>query len=378
MTKKEGRCVMSNDLLILGGTGAMGKALVEILSENKGFHVFVTSRKKHPDTDNVTYLQGNAKQIQFLEQILERKYTCIIDFMSYRTEEFRSRVDLLLNSTEQYIFISSARVFADSQEAITESSPRLLDISEDKDFLSTDDYPLAKARQENILLSHSQTNWTIVRPSKTFSEKRLQLGVLEKENWLFRAIHNRKIVFSRDLEERYAVMTTGYDVALGISSLIGKKDALSESYNIVSDHSYTWNEILSVYMEVLNEYGYHPQVFYTDKTTCLKIPEKKYQVLYGAYFSRKFDNTKIGQYVDTEMFTDAKTALKNCIREFLDHPVFQVTDWRLEALLDCETKEKTPLKEIGGKSGKLTYFSYRYHLTFLIKIKTMFKKLLKH
>jgi len=369
---------MSKDLLILGGTGAMGKALVEILSEKKEYNLYVTSRKIHPNRENITYLQGNAKEERFLEQILERKYTCIVDFMSYRTEEFQLRADMLLNASEQYVFISSARVFANSQEAITEYSPRLLDISKDEDFLSTDDYPLAKARQENILFSHPKKNWTIVRPSKTFSEKRLQLGVLEKENWLFRAMHHRKIVLSRDIEEKLAVMTTGYDVALGISSLIERKKALAETFNIVAKNSYSWKEILSVYLKVLNEYGYDPQVFYTDVTSCLKIPEKKYQVLYGAYFSRRFDNTKICKFVDTEQFTDAKIGLEKCLRDFLDHPVFQVTDWRLEALLDRETKEKTPLKEISGASGKLTYISYRYHLMILLYVKAFFKKLLKH
>lgn len=309
-----------------------------------------------------------------MKQILKRKYTCIVDFMSYNTEEFENRIDLLLDASEQYIFISSARVFADSQYAITESSPRLLDISKDQSFLSTDDYPLAKARQENILFSHKKRNWTVVRPSKTFSEKRLQLGTLEKENWLFRAMHHRKIVLSRDIEGRLTVMTTGYDVALGISSLIEKRDALAEVYNIVSKCSYTWKEILSVYLKVLNEYGYDPQVFYTGVTTCLKIPEKKYQILYGAYFSRQFDNGKIGKFVDTSHFTDAKTGLEKCLRDFLDNPTFQVTDWRLEALLDRETKEKTPLKEIIGVSNKLTYISYRYNLMLLIYMKRFFKK----
>lgn len=46
------------NILILGGTGAMGKFLVKRLSAS--YHVCVTSRKVHKSTDNVTYYQGGT------------------------------------------------------------------------------------------------------------------------------------------------------------------------------------------------------------------------------------------------------------------------------------------------------------------------------
>ena len=59
---------------------------------------------------------------------------------------------------------------------ITEESERLLDTSIDQDFLSTDEYSLTKARQEDILQSSKQKNWTIIRPYITYGTSRLQLG----------------------------------------------------------------------------------------------------------------------------------------------------------------------------------------------------------
>jgi hypothetical protein len=112
--------------------------------------------------------------------------------MIYTTQSFKERVNFLLDATSQYVFFSSSRVYADSEIPITEDSSRLLDVSQDKKFLSTDEYSLAKARQENILRKSKRKNWTIIRPYITYSENRLQLGILEKEEWLYRALQGRK------------------------------------------------------------------------------------------------------------------------------------------------------------------------------------------
>lgn len=49
-----------NSVLLLGGTGAMGTHVANILSQ-KGYRVYVTSRKNRNNVGNITYIQGNAK-----------------------------------------------------------------------------------------------------------------------------------------------------------------------------------------------------------------------------------------------------------------------------------------------------------------------------
>ena len=85
--------------------------------------------------------------------------------------------------------------YANENGRITEKSKRLLDVCTDEEYLKTDEYALTKVRQENILLSSGKKNWTIIRPYITYNVERLQLGVYEKENWLYRALHGRSIVF---------------------------------------------------------------------------------------------------------------------------------------------------------------------------------------
>lgn len=276
-------------VLVLGGTGAIGAPLVDYLSEDP-IEVFYTSRKSCVSKkENVACITGNAKENTFLSKILEKHWDVIIDFMSYSTAEFGNRIDRLLAATDQYIFISSARVYADSTEAITEDSPRLLDVCKDKLYLSTDEYALAKARQEDELFQRKEMdgrgNWTIIRPSLTYSSQRLQLGVYEKENWLRRALEGKQIVFSKDLLNRYYTMTTASDVARCILGVIGNERCYSEVYNAVSNKSYQWREILELYLDVLeSKTGIRPKVYLTELSTNLQLAEAKYQVLYGRLF----------------------------------------------------------------------------------------------
>ena len=348
-------------VLLLGGTGAMGSHLTTLLL-NKGDKVVITSRSpKNKSNELVEYRQGNAKDLNFLSDILREKWDAIVDFMVYSEAEFLKRVDLLLGSTKHYIFLSSARVYSDTRDAITEEAPRLLDTSDDYDFLATDEYSLSKARQENILTSSDKKNWTIIRPYITYSEKRLQLGTLEKEGWLYRALRGRTIVFSKDMLNRLTTMTYALDVASGIASIIYNRNSFSEIFHITSESPCTWNDILNIYLDVLNEeLGYRPKVICQDLNDFYKWNPGKYQIIYDRLFDRKFNNTKINEFVNTKEFVQVNEGLRKCLKEFLLKPEFKNINWGKEAIKDRYAKERTPLREIKGFKQKIKYIVLRY------------------
>lgn len=350
------------NILLLGGTGAMGVALTKILSA-QGHNVYVTSRKKKSeDTEQIHYVQGNAHDISFITTVLkDRKWDAVVDFMSYSTRAFEERYELFLNNTVQYIYISSARVYAETDGLINENSARLLDTSKDEEYLQTDEYALAKARQENLLFRSSKNNWTIIRPSVTYNSNRLQLGVLEKEHWLYRALHGRTIVFSEDIGSTLTALTSGYDVANGIAAIIGEEDALRSCFHITDPHSYTWNAILEIYLDIIQELtGKRPKVKMTEKTSCFDIGWNKYQIIYCRYYNRTFDNTAISKYTDINKFCDIRNGLKDAIKEFLNNPAYGELNWGLEAINDKICHEHTALSEISSAKGKLQYCLYRY------------------
>lgn len=361
-------------VLILGGTGAMGTHLQRLLAQE--YDLTVTSRKKRESTSEVTFVKGNAKDLSFLTEILKNKWDVIVDFMVYSTQQFQERAQLFLKSTDQYVFLSSARVYADQgMQAITEKSERLLDVVQDKEYLATDEYALSKARQEDVLISSQKNNWTIVRPSLTYNTEKLQLGAYEKENWLYRALNHRTIVFSEDLLDVFCTMTLGDDVAEGIAAIIGNGTALGEIYHIVGQSPIKWSGVLECYLSVLEQrMGTRPKVVMTEKCTNLKLPSSSYKLKYGRYFNRVFDNSKINGMIDTSSWVEAKEGLTRCLNEFLDSPRFSKINWSKEALIDQAAKERTPLSQIKGAYNKFTYVCYRYHLSFLC---TFVDKLIK-
>ena len=240
-------------ILIFGGTGAMGTPLVQLLAE-QGHDVYVTSRKSREyNRENIHCIVGNAHEMTFMSVTLKEHYDVLIDFMSYSLSELQERLDLILDSVGQYIFISSCRVYAESKTPITEETPRLLDVCEDKEFLATEEYALAKAREENLIFASEHKNWTIVRPTVTYNSHRLQLGCYELDEWLGRALRGKPVVFYDDLADKLTSMTYGDDVAKGISYLIGNPNALGEVVNIASPESKTWGEILNIYKDALEK-----------------------------------------------------------------------------------------------------------------------------
>lgn len=348
-------------ILILGGTGAMGMHLVECFKNTK-IEVFVTSRKSRNSEQNVKYVKGNAKDFNFLQDLLTDKWDAIVDFMVYNTITFKKHIDLILNATSHYLFLSSSRVYADTKdEPINESSARLLDVSDDENYLLTDNYALTKARQEDILKESKKLNWTIIRPYITYSENKFQLGVFEKEDWLYRALKGRTIVFSYEISLKLTTLTYGFDVAKGIFNTIGNSDAKGRVFNITTNESKTWSEILNIYLNVLENFlGKRPKYKLLKFPEFLSIHSEKYQIQYDRIYNRKFDNSRISNLVEVDNFKKVDEGLETCLKEFLQKPNFNTIDWRKEAIKDRQTNEKASLKEIENFKNKIKYLVYRY------------------
>lgn len=355
---------MRQKILLLGGTGAMGSHIVQLLTGTDN-DVYVTSRRHRESHDNIHFIEGNAHDMAFLGGVLSNaSYDAVVDFMIYDTEEFKGRSKFLLDHCKQYIFISSSRVYSNLDVKITENTPRLLDSYKDEKYLSTDEYALTKARQENILRDSGKENWTIVRPYITFSEYRLQLGVLEKENWLYRALKGRTIVFSKDIADKYTTLTYGHDVARGIISLIGKQEALGQAFHITVNESHKWQEILGWYIdEIEKKTGRRPKVYMMERSNRFHYRHTNlWQVIVDRYYDRKFDTSKINKFIDTSTFVPTEKGLRDSLSYFIHHPKFKPINWKDEAYYDKLTHEHASIVEMETIKQKIKYILYRYFI----------------
>ena len=348
-------------ILILGGTGAMGAHAVSLLSDTDN-DVYVTSRVTRLSYGNINYVKCNARIDDELESILNiKEWDCIIDFMQYKTPEFEKKSDRLLKAAKHYIFLSSARVYAESETMLTESSARLSDTCKDNEYLMTDEYALAKARQEDILKNKSKINWTIIRPYITYSEQRLQLGFYEKEQWLYRALNGKTVVMDKNIASRATTLTYARDVAERIISLINREETFGEVFQIASSEVKTWREITDIYIKALRDVaGINMKVKYIDNifdANIKKIPTT--QIKYDRLYNRSFDSAKIKSFSGLNTYMDLETGIQQCISGFISNPQFKKIDWVYEANMDRITGNFTAMNEIHGKKNKLKYLLYR-------------------
>lgn len=283
---------MSKKILVLGGTGAMGKYLVPELLD-MGYYVdAVTLDDIKSDNNKLNYIKENIKDKKLLEELLQNKYDGVVDFMTYHTEEFRKVYRLFLDNTDHYIFLSSCRVFSNVQP-VTEKSPRLLETSDDKDFLATDDYALYKAREEDMLRESGYKNWTIVRPATTYSQGRFQLVTLEADVVIYRMLTGKTIVLPEAAMDCEATLSWGGDVGKMIALLMFNEKAYGEDYNVATSEHHTWREIAEMYNEICPfKYVTVSVDDYLDIIT-ESGTWTKYQLIYARMFNRITDNTKI-------------------------------------------------------------------------------------
>ena len=97
-------------ILVLGGTGAMGKYVVPLLAE-KGYLVDVYSMDDvTSDNPNIRYFKKDCYNIDSLREILAEGHDCIIDYLIYERNKFVDRYKLFLENTKHYIYLSTYRI----------------------------------------------------------------------------------------------------------------------------------------------------------------------------------------------------------------------------------------------------------------------------
>lgn len=347
-------------VLLLGGTGAMGIPLQKHLLR-LGYDVHVTSRSEH-ENGSVIYHCGNAHDMGFLETLLKDEYDAIVDFMSYKTDEFKVRVSTLCSGTGHYIFLSSSRVYSPCDGLITEDHPRLLDVCKDEEYLRTDEYALTKARQEDALRKSGYMNWTIVRPSLTYNTDRLQYAIGEKEEWLYRYLNNEKIVFPQNMSSVVMTMSYGDDVAYAIALLVGNKNAMGEAVHIAGANPIMWKDVNRIYNNVLNELFHRDlDIYYIDDWAKIgRVLHRFYQIKYARSITRKFDSSKLKSIVGDVTFQRPEEGLKKCLNQFVENGMrFKHISWRAEAYFNRITKDNMNCSDF-GKMEKIKYYIGRY------------------
>ncbi len=284
-------------VLVLGATGAMGKYLVPKLAE-RGYLVDAAALDecpfKHP---NVRGIVGNTMDFSFRTNLLKNNYDAIVDFMIYPTKELVLFLPEIIESTGHYIYLSSYRIYDGSEIPVKETSPRLLDSTEDVLLRNSDDYGIYKARGENIVRSFTRRNWTIIRPAITYSLMRYQLVTLEAFATVCRAKQGKTVVLPETAKEIQGTMSWAGDVAEMIARLLFNEKAFGETFTVSTAEHHTWGEIAEYYKDICGM-----KTIWVDQREFLNIAVTEFerfpftgswQLVYDRLFHRVMDNSKI-------------------------------------------------------------------------------------
>ena len=287
---------MSRKVLVLGATGAMGQYLVPELAA-RGYEVDAVSLDKvEKNIPGVRWLQADMEAPGVADEFRARHYDGIVDFMIYNTARLIPALTRYLGgATGHYIYLSSYRIYDNKEVPVRETSPRLLDSSEDVLLRNSDDYCIHKARGENIVRTYPSKDWTIVRPAITYSLMRSQLVTLEIDNTVGRAFAGKTVVLPEEARNIQGTMSWAGDVAQMIAGLLFNEKARGETFTVATAEHHTWGEIADYYRDICGL-----KAIWVPEADFLRAwvgPNHGFapvwQLRYDRFFTRVMDNSKV-------------------------------------------------------------------------------------
>ena len=236
-------------VLVLGASGAMGRYVVPELARMGHAVDAVSLDAPDPSLDppGVRRIQGNAKDGAFLAPLLARHYDAIVDFLIYPTAELAPKLPRMASACGHYVYLSSYRVYDGKDVPVREDSRLLVDTADDPILRNSDDYSIYKARGERILRSLGRRNWTIVRPSITYSTYRYQLVTLEAPTVVGRADRGKAVVLPETARDVQGTLTWAGDNARFIARLVLDDRAAGETYTLATAEHHAWGDIAELY-----------------------------------------------------------------------------------------------------------------------------------
>jgi len=150
-------------ILILGGTGFLGPALVE-LARPRGHTVTLFNRgKTQPHLfPEVEKLQGDRDGN--LKALEGRKWDAVIDTSGYVPRVVRASAELLAPNVGQYLFVSTISVYKDMSRGGVDESHPVATVEDEKTEDVSQHYGALKALSEKAAEAAMPGRTTVVRP----------------------------------------------------------------------------------------------------------------------------------------------------------------------------------------------------------------------
>ena len=238
-------------ILFIGGTGTISMAISKLLL-SKGHTLYLLNRGSRNATlsGNLVELKADINDEAAVgELIRDLKFDAVADFIAFHPDQLARDYRLFGGKTKQFIYISSASAYQKplADFRITEGTPLANPYWEySRNKIAGEAYLMNLYREEGFPI-------TIVRPSHTYSERSVPLGVHGANGSypvLKRMLEGKPVIIHGDGTSLWT-LTHSSDFAKGFVGLIGNIHAIGESVQITSDESLTWNQIYQIIADAL-------------------------------------------------------------------------------------------------------------------------------
>ena len=321
--------------LFIGGTGTISAAIVRRLVGELGWQVWLLNRGNRPDAvpEGAHSIVADINdETAVLNMLGDMTFDCVCEFIGFTPDQVQRDYK---GRTRQYIYTSSASAYHKPAasyiitEGTTLANPHW-EYSRNK--IACEDFLMKVYREEGFPV-------TIVRPSHTYDERSVPLGVHGKKgSWqvIKRMLEGKPVIIQGDGTSLWT-MTFNTDFAIGYTGLMGNRHAIGEAFQITGDETLTWNQI---YATIADALGVELKAYHVASDFLAAVGDKYGYDFEGSLIGDKsvsvvFDNRKLKRAVP-DMRTEVRfdQGVRIALDYVLSHPERQIPDPEFDAWCD--------------------------------------------
>jgi nucleoside-diphosphate-sugar epimerase len=321
--------VAPRSILFIGGTGVISTAAAErAVALGHRLTILNRGRSTRPVPEGAEILTADVRDASAVRAALAgREFDAVADFITYTPDQAKSSLDLFAGRTGQYVFISSASAYQKPPTTlpIRESTPLKNPFWQySRDKIACEELLFQAYREQDFPL-------TVVRPSHTYD--RTKIAMVGGWTDIHRMRAGLPVLVHGDGTSLWT-LTHSQDFAKAFVGLLGRPQAVGESYTITSDEYLPWNQIYKLFARAAGVR--EPELVHVaSETIAAHSAELGANLLGDRSHSVVFDNTKIKSLVPgyraTIPFADGA---REIVQWFDANPELQTVDQDYMALTD--------------------------------------------
>ena len=324
--------------LFIGGTGTISTAIVKKLSKDPLWEVWLLNRGNRKDAvpEGVHQIVADVNDEAAVAKKLEgMEFDVVSEFIGFTLEQVERDYRLFKGKTKQYIYISSASAYNKPAasyiitEGTTLANPHW-EYSRNK--IACEEFLMKKYREEGFPI-------TIVRPSHTYDERNIPLGVHGTKGFyqvIKRMKEGKPVIIQGDGTSLWTA-TFNKDFAIGFTGLMMNRHAIGEAFQITGDETLTWNQI---YQTIADALGVELNAYHVSSDYLSAVGDKYGFDFEGSLIGDKavsvvFDNSKLKRAVpDMKTTVRFEQGVRIALDYVMSHPECQVEDPEFDSWCD--------------------------------------------